>query len=202
MTLKGDRKMLFQMTTSTIPFCKSFHVPVGQWRRRLFYDEVAVGFGLARPANVSELCEHDFLNVGQLMLISHHGKIILKTAAALIRANWKESAAATAIAERTTPSSYSKHQAFVIGTDDKKTRFAVEIGPFDQAAAALAKRDPGFFHVLLDRVRKGAIEAGIVLPQYFFPGLPSSPAFRGWLAEAEELRGRALRGGTALGPGE
>jgi hypothetical protein len=188
-----------------------FGFDANAWGQRSFRDEIALGFGLSKPAVTNEYGEIDLLAVALMMLVSTHLKTDLKHAAALVRDYWREWLEGVAVAERLRPGAlFSKGICFVVVANADKTEIKAEVGPCEEVINKFSGADMVPLALPLDlvvrRVRESAKEAGLSPPKHFCPGRPDSAEFKSWITEIEAYRKFALikgiKGRRRMAPAE
>jgi hypothetical protein len=196
--------MLQTMNFGRTTLIKFFGVESKAWALRSIRGEVALGFGLAKPAFTNQYGEIDLFSIALSVLIARLVKITMGQAAQLVRDNWRPTMEGLARAERMKPSApASSGVCFVIGSDPDKTKIKVEVGRCESAIDAIgADMVPHAIplDLVLSRVRAAAEEVGLSLPEPLTPGPPESREFKKWIAAAEDLRRFAKMKGTTREP--
>lgn len=114
-------------------FLSVFKIDTNAWTQRGYRDEVALAFGLSRPAHTNEYGEVDLFATELTILIANFIKIDMKRAAGLVRDYWREILDGLAKAERVKGRAvYSEGIRFVVASNPDKTRIDVAVGPYEE----------------------------------------------------------------------
>src|SRR5262249_121009 len=170
--------------------------------QRSYRGEIALAFGLSKPAFQNSYGEIDLVAAALTYHITTQLKIDMATAAGLVRQHWREWLEGVARAERLKPGAYTKSMCFVVagGTGDKE-KIKAKVGPCDEVMNELGGAGMVPFPIPLDVVvrllRRWAKDLKIDLPRPLTPD-PDSDSWKTWIANIEDYRQFATsRGGAA-----
>jgi hypothetical protein len=160
--------------------------------------EVAVAFGLSKPAFQNSYGEIDLVAAMLTFFIINLVKIDMAAAAELVRRNWEHwlyGIARTEHLESGAP--YSKSWCFVVSMNMDRTSIeGVEVGICQKVIDAIADRDdnlvpiPVPLDLVVRQLRRQASRKKVVLPKPLTPdpgeGEVVSDAYETWLREIED----------------
>src|SRR5262249_48058941 len=122
-------------------FLSVFGIDTNAWTQRAYRDEVALAFGLSRPAHLNEYGELDMFATMLTILIALFIKIDMGRAAQEVRSHWSQWLRGLAKVERVKGRAiYSEGECFVVAANPDKTRIEVEVGPCQEAMDDISNR--------------------------------------------------------------
>ena len=170
-----------------------FDIESTAWKQRSYRGEVALGFGLGKPAHTNQYGEIDLVAVMLTVAIGFVLKIDMGQAAEIVRDYWKEWLSGVADAERLkrgTP--YSERPCFFIIADtDSREKIDVMVGPCEKTIKDISGDKTATsipIDAVVSKVRMLAKKAGLTLPSKLTPGPAVSVEFKRWITDIESYR--------------